>query len=255
MTQRRATRSAGRLIVIIAATTVLIGCTASDRDDASPSPSTTVAPGSSQYRIELESVGGVDRHELVAPVPVGRTVGVEVSLRSQGEAVVVELVATVVRSAADGAGQEIELQIVAVDADDPDTVDGLEPIADARSRLRRDRRLAVVEQVLDVPEGLAFRADAVARQALRAPFSLVGPLPLEPVGAGASWQVQTIEGDETVDTRQVSLAQVDAEGFLLTFGLPEGEVEIAGRIGALLPDRQTINLLDADLTVIADRAE
>jgi hypothetical protein len=252
VTHRGSARVGIGLTVVITLITLLSGCTASDEEAVVP-PSTASLAESSGYRLELESRGAGDRHDLVVPVPTGRTVGVTVSLGAQGETVRVELVATLVRADADGVGQEIELRIVDVEADDQDTADGLASIVDASSVLRRDRHLAVVEQVLDVPADLAFRADAVARQVLRAPFALVGPLPLESVGAGAVWQVQSMEDGETVDTRQVSLVEVDSDGYAFSFELPDGEVEIVGSSGALLPDRQVITLDDADLTVTAER--
>lgn len=260
MTNRGPVR-VGVALTIVAVLAMSAGCTSTDQNASSPSPTaaptssvaTTPTGPSAQYRLELGTNGDPDRHELVVPVPTGRTMAVTVSLGSDGETVAVDLVATLLRSDADGAGQEIELRITGVDADDPETVDGLASIVDSSSVLRRDRRLAVVEQVLDVPDGLAFRADAVARQALRAPFSLAGPLPLEAVGVGAAWEVQSVDGGETVDARDVSLLAVDGDGYRLAFALPDGEVEIIGRIGALLPDRQVITLVDAQLTVTADR--
>lgn len=254
MTRRRAVRAAVGLLAVTASLTVSNGCGSSDENQGATTTSTTLDPTSPSYRFELQSSGEPDRHDLVVPVPVGRTAEATVGLRSQGETVEVQLVATVLRSAADGGSQEIELRIVGVDADDVETIDGLGPIVGAASVLRLDQRHAVVEQVLDVPDDLGFRADAVARQALRAPFALIGPLPLEPVGVGSRWRVRSIERGQTVSDRAVTLVDVRPDGYVLMFELPEGLVEINGRPGALLPSRQTITLEDAELIVTANQS-
>ena len=207
----------------------------------------------SNYTFELVEFGDDERHTLVAPVPVGRTVDVVVSLSSLGETLDVQLEATVVQADAGGESQLIELVILGVEADDASTVDALAPIVGASSELVRDRRLSLVEQALDVPAGLAFRADTVARQALRAPFVLIGPLALEPIGAGASWTVETSDEGAALDSTTVEVVSVSADAFELRFEVPDGAVEISGRPGALLPDKQTITLDNATITVVAER--
>ncbi len=243
-----------RLATVALAATSLLSCTTSNGEvQASDQPA--IAPlSASNYSFELLDRGDVDRYELVAPVPVGRTADVTVSLASLGETIEVALEAKVVQAGADGAGQLIELVVVGVAADDASTVDGLLPIVGASSSLVRDERLSLVEQQLDVPPGLAFRADAVVRQALRAPFVLVGPLALEPIGSGASWTVQTTEDGAVIETASVEVLSSSAQGFHLRFEVPDGIVEIWGRAGALLPDEQVITLDNATLRVTADRS-
>lgn len=232
----------------------LVACTdGSDPTDDSGA-STTVTAISSGYRLEIESVGADERHELVSAVPVGRTARVVVSLSSQGEVIDVELEAEVIRADADGSSQDIELRVVAVRSDDPETVDGLGPIIEATSRIRRDARLAVVGQALDVPDDLGFRADAVVRQALRAPFSLAGPLPLEAVGSGASWTTVSFAPGEPDRVTNVVLETATAESYAYSFDIPQGTVAVAGRPGALLPERQDIVLDDAVVTITATPA-
>lgn len=200
------------------------------------------------------SLGDGERYALVAPLPVGRRADVTVSLSSLGETIDVQLEAVVARAGADGESQLIELVVVGVEADDSATVDGLLPIVGASSTLVRDERLSIVEQQLDVPTGLAFRADAVVRQALRAPFGLVGPMALEPVGAGASWSVETSEGNATIDASTVEVVSSTADGFQLRFEVSDGLVELKGRSGMLLPDEQVITLDNATLTVVAEHS-
>ncbi len=206
------------------------------------------------YEFELTTPGDGARFVVVAPLPVGRSADVTVVLASDGETIAVELEAEVVAADAEQAVQEIDLRIVEVRADDPRAVDVLESIVGASSVLRRDRRQAVFEQTLDIPPGLGFRADAVARQVLRAPFSLAGPVALAPVGAGANWSVTTMDGDVAVDERDVAVEFVNDDGYTLRFSLPDGEVEIQGRTGALLPDLQVITLADAEIRVEAERS-
>jgi hypothetical protein len=210
-------------------------------------------PAAARYEFQLTSFGADDRHELSVPVPVGRSAAISVSLSSQGEAIVVGLEAKLTDAPADGSSQIIDLVVVSVDADDDETIEGLAPMLSASSTLLRDERLAVVEQVLDVPPGLSFRAEAVARQALRAPFALIGPLALQAVGSGAEWTVETMEGGAVTDTRNVVVVSSSADGYVIRFDVPEGAVELSGRPGALLPGEQVVTLDDAVLTVTAER--
>lgn len=210
-------------------------------------------PASVRYEFDLKAVGDSDRHQLVAPVPVGRSAAVSVTLSAQGEAIEVGLEAIVTEAAADGSSQVVDLVVVSLDAVDAETVEGLSPILDASSTVLRDERLAVVEQVLDVPPGLSFRAEAVVRQALRAPFALVGPMALQAVGSGAAWSVETIEDGVVVEIREVSVGSSSIDGYVITFDVPGGTVDLSGRAGALLPDEQVITLDDAVLTVTAER--
>lgn len=242
-----------RLAAFAVAAATLSGCTTSDGVTVSPDTSAFAPASALAYSFELTDVGTGERHALIAPVPVGRSADVTVSLTSLGDTIDVQLEATVTQAGADGQSQLIELTIVGVDADDESTVDGLSPLVGASSSLVRDSRLSMVEQQLEVPSGLAFRADTVARQALRAPFVLVGPLALEPVADGASWTVE-MSVDGVVDASTVDVVSSTADGFELRLDVPDGEVEIRGRAGALLPDEQIITLGDATLTVVAERS-
>lgn len=238
------------LSLAISATSVGCSSTGDGTDPTDDVGLTVSGPG---YEYELASVGQGERFELVAPIPVGRSALVTVGMASHGEAVEVDLVVEVRSADAGGVGQEIELRVVEVRSDDPHTVDSLDQILDASSIVRRDARRAVVEQVLDIPAGLGFRADAVARQVLRAPFSLVGPLALVPVGVGARWTVRDTDDGIVVDEREVTVSEIDESGHVLTFAVPDGAVEIHGRVDALLPDLQIITVSDAELTVTAAR--
>lgn len=232
-----------------------LSCTSADESPVAASIAGDLAPASaSSYTIELIDAGAEDRHVLVAPLPVGRSADIVVSLGSLGETIDVSLEATLVRSGADGEGQLIELEVVGVDAGDVATEDALFSIVGASSRLVRDERLAVVEQELDVPVDLAFRADAVARQALRAPFLLAGPIVSDAVGSGASWTVQTTEDGVGISTTIVEVARSSIDGYVLHFELPGGQVEISGRPEELLPDEQIITLPDATVRVVAERS-
>lgn len=243
-----------RFAAFALAAAVLAGCTTAE-STVEPANQPVVAPVSaSQYTFELTDIGAGERHVLVAAVPVGRTADVIVSLTSIGETIDVQLEATVVQAGADGESQLIELVVVGVDADDASTVDVLLPIVGASSSLVRDSRLSLVEQQLEVPGGLAFRADTVARQALRAPFVLVGPLPLQPVGDGAMWVVEAGEDGADLGSTTVEVVDSSVDGFQLRFDVPDGVAEIKGRAGALLPDEQIITLDNATLTVIAERS-
>lgn len=232
----------------------LLGCTASEGEPVVPAAPAVAPSSASSYVLDLIDQGDVDRYDLVGLVPVGRRVNVVVTLTSLGESVVVLLEATVLRAGADGEVQLIELVVTGVNADDASTVDVLSPIVGSSTSLIRDERLAIVEQQLEVQEGLAFRADAVVRQALRAPFALVGPLPLEPVGTGASWTIETSEDGAVIDTTTVEVVRSSSEGFQLRFDVPDGVVEISGRAGALLPRQQIIMLDNASLTITAERS-
>lgn len=252
MTHRLATIAIAAAFLL--SCTALLGCTTTDAAVDEPELPVVAPVSSSDYSFELTNLGLGERHELIAPVPVGRSANVTVSLTSLDETIDVSLQATVVQAAADGQSQLIELIVVGVQADDPSTVDGLAPIVGASASLVRDSRLSIVEQQLDVPAGLAFRADAVVRQALRAPFVLVGPLALEPVGAGASWTVETSEDGAVIDSTSVEVISSSSDGFQLRFAVPDGVVEITGRAGALLPDEQLITLDNATLRVVAERS-
>ena len=243
-----------RLATLVLGAATLLSCTSTGDRIETPDQLTTAPASASNYTFGLTEIGGGERHALIAPVPVGRQADVTVSLASLGETIDVQLEATVAQAGADGESQLIELVIVGVEADDVSTVDALSPIIGASSSLVRDRRLSMVEQQLDVQAGLAFRADTVARQALRAPFVLVGPLALEPVGDGASWSVETSESEAVVISTNVEVISSSVDGFQLRFDVPEGVVEIWGRAGALLPDRQVITLDNATLTVVAERS-
>lgn len=243
-----------RLAAVGFAAVALLGCSTSE-PEVDTSETIAVAPlSASAYEFELVNLGTGERHALVAPVPVGRMADVIVSLTSLDETIDVQLEATVVQAGADGQSQLIELVIVGVDAGDGSTVDALEPIIGASSELVRDDRLSIVEQQLDVPNGLGFRADTVARQALRAPFVLVGPLALQPVGNGAAWTVETVEDGSVLDSSTVEVVSSSAEGFQLRLDVPNGVAEISIRAGALLPDEQVITLDNASVTVISERS-
>lgn len=243
-----------RLLIVLVGTWVLLGCTSAGGDVVGVD-STAVPPASaSTYTLDLVDSGDQPQFPIVAPVPVGRQANITVSLMSLGEAVDVSLVATVLQAGADGGNQLIELDVAGVDADVDATVAALSSIVGASSTLVRDQRLAVVEQELDVPSGLAFRADAVVRQALRAPFSLVGPLTLEPVGPGASWTVRFDEDADATDTLVMEVVDSSADRFELRFAVADGVAEITGQPGALLPDEQLITLDNATLRVVAERA-
>lgn len=243
-----------RLATIAITATSLLGCTTPEGEAVVTDVPAVAPPSASNYAFDLVDRGDVDRHELVGLVPVGRRAKIVVSLSSLGETVDVLLEATVLRAGADGEVQLVELVVVGVEADDTSTVNVLSPIVGSSSNLVRDERLAIVEQELDVPEGLAFRADAVVRQALRAPFALVGPLPLQPVGTGASWTIETTEDGAVVERTTVEVVSTSSEGFQLYFEIPDGVVEILGRAGALLPDEQIITLENATLSVTAKRS-
>lgn len=244
-----------RPVGLVAAVIFLLplSCTSAD-DPPTAIPVPTAPASASSYTIELLDPGAPDRHLLAAPLPVGRAADIVVSLGSTDETIEVSLEATLVRSDADGEGQLIELVVVGVDANDTAAADGLAPIIGASSRLVRDERLAVVEQELDVPDGLAFRADAVARQALRAPFVLAGPLVDLPVGSGASWTTQTDADGEASDATTVEVVRSTIDGYLLRFELADGSVEITGRPDELLPDEQVITLDDATIRIVAERS-
>jgi len=248
----------GSLGAVVALTCLLVSCTDDPLSGDGPLQSvdaTGDAPTSAsvRYEFELTGLGDENRHELTRPVPVGRAAAITVSLSSRGEAIEIGLEATVTDAPADGSNQIIELVVVRLDADDVETIAGLAAILDASSTLLRDERLAVVEQTLDVPAGLSFRADAVARQALRAPFALTGPLALRPVGTGAEWTVETIEDGVVAEIRRALVTKSSSEGYVISFAVPEGTVEMSGRAGELLPDEQVITLDDAVLTVTAER--
>lgn len=248
----------GLLGAVVGLACLLVSCTDAPLSGDGPVQSVEAAgdtptSGSVRYEFELTGLGDDDRHELTAPVPVGRAAAITVSLSSQGEAIEIGLEATVTEAPADGSNQIIELVVVRLDADNVETIAGLTAILDASSTLLRDERLAVVEQILDVPGGLSFRADAIARQALRAPFALTGPLALQPVGTGAEWTVETIEDGVVTEIRRVLVTRSSIEGYLISFAVPEGTVELSGRAGELLPDEQMITLDDAVLTVTAER--
>lgn len=245
--------SAGIIACLLIASTSLVGCSSGDESPA-VAETTVVPPSATVYRIELVDAGAADRHVLVAPVPVGRRAEISVQLASLGERIEVRLDASVIQSGASGGGQLIDLVVVGVDADDPDTVVGLQDIVGASSRLVRDERLAVVEQQLDVPEGLAFRPDAVVRQALRSPFALAGPMVTEAVGDGASWTIDTVEDGVVAETTVVEVISADADGYVLSLEVPGGSVMVTGQAGALLPDEQVITLDDATVTVVAERS-
>lgn len=251
MNQRLAT------IVVAASTllisTTLLSCTTSDGASTASDLPAIAPPSASDYTFELTNLGSGERYELIAPVPVGRTADVTVSLTSLDETVDVSLEANVVQAGADGQSQLIELIVVGIVADDASTVDGLSSIVGASASLVRDGRLSIVEQQLNVPAGLTFRADAVVRQALRAPFVLVGPLALQPVGAGATWTIETSEDGTIIDSTDVEVISNSADGFQLRFEVPDGVAEITGRPGALLPDEQLITLDNATLRVVAER--
>lgn len=242
------------LAITIAGCSAVLGCTSCGLDAGSGEDEVSSLVDGPGYEYELSSVGTGERFELLMPIPVGRSVIVTVGLASGGEIIEVDLVAEVRAADAEGVGQEIDLRVVEVRSDDPQTVDGLEEILDSSSVLRRDERLAVIEQVLDIPEGLGFRADAVARQVLRAPFSLAGPLAPVPVGTDARWIVRTTDGEVVVDEREVTVVEIGDDGYVLGFVIPDGEVEIHGRFGTLLPDLQVITLADAEVTVSALRS-
>lgn len=237
--------------ILLAVAGAVVGCTSSPVAD----PEVGVDPaGTLTYGFDLQWAGDDERYELISILPVGRTAVITVSLQSQGESVDVDLEATVVRAGADGVSQDIALDVTAVRSDDGATIDGLSSIVGASSVVRRDQRHAVVEQLLDVPTDLGFRADAVARQALRAPFSLAGPLPVLPIGDGATWSIESLDGPETIRVIEVAVIQVDSDAYALEFELANGSVETVGRIGAMLPDLQVITLDDAVVTVTAERS-
>lgn len=251
MIHRLATKTVAAAFVLSG--TALLGCTSADTVAESPELPAVAPLSAADYVFELTNFGSGERHGLVAPVPVGRIADITVSLTSLDETVDVSLQATVVQAAADGQSQLIDLVVTGVEANDASTVDGLMPIVGASASIVRDGRLSIVEQQLNVPSGLAFRADAVVRQALRAPFVLVGPLALEPVGSGAAWTVSTMQDGAVLDTTSVEVVSSSAEGFELRFEVPDGVVEITGSAGALLPDEQLITLDNATLRVVAER--
>jgi len=106
-----------RLASVALAAATLLGCTTTD-DAVVDTPEQPAMPASaSNYTFELVEFGDDERHTLVAPVPVGRTVDVVVSLSSLGETLDVQLEATVVQADAGGESQLIELVILGVEAD------------------------------------------------------------------------------------------------------------------------------------------
>lgn len=234
-----------RVAAIVVAVGFLAACTSSGEP---PEPA-SFPVSASAYSFDLIDQGASDRHPLVALVPVGRRAQVQVTMSSVSEAIDVMLEASVVQASADGSSQLVRLEITGVDSDDASTVEALAPIIGASASLVRDRRLSVVEQTLEVPAGLAFRADTVARQALRAPFALVGPLALDVVGDGAVWTVTDAADAPTT----VEVVASSAEEFQLRFDVPGGSVELTGRSGALLPSEQIITLDNAALVVTAER--
>ena len=230
------------LVRRIGAIAVLVGCTSAGPEPVTISPVPEPPASAEAYTIE--------RHPLIAPLPVGLRSEVTVSFGALGETIDVVLDVELIRSGADGGGQLIELVVISVRAGDAPTTDALLPIVGASSRLVRDERRAIVEQSLDVPAGLESRTDAIVRQALRAPFALAGPLVTDPVGAGASWQV--IRGDDAeVDITTVDVVSNTAERHVLRFAIADGDVEITGRPDEMLPDEQTISLGEAMMRVVA----
>lgn len=243
-----------RLLALSIALLALLGCTTASDGVAAVDPIVVAPASASVYSLDIIDLGEPERFPVVLPVPVGRQANITVSLTSLGDAIDVSLVATVIQAGADGRNQLVELEVVGVEAVADSTVDALVSIVGASSSLVRDERLAVVEQTLDVPTGLAFRADAVVRQALRAPFSLVGPMTLESVGPGASWTVDFDEGADAADTLLVAVVNNSSDGFDVRFEVADGVAEITGRPGTLLPDQQLITLDNAALRVVAERA-
>lgn len=244
--------------LVVAAALTAVGSAACTTDDAASTDAapaevttTTAAPPASarSYEVDLIAAGSEPRFPLVAPVPVGRSVDISVVFESRGEAVTVLVEAEVVASVAGGGGKQVDLVVANVAAEDPDTVAALEPIVGASSQLVLDERRAVVEQSLSIPEGLTFRADTIVGQALRAPFALAGPLPLDPVGVDASWSVV-----DTVSETTVQLTMVDADSYRLRIESVDATVDVSSSAGRLLPERQTIELVDATLTITSERS-
>ncbi len=240
-----------------------MGCTSVSSESgsanaSSPSapPPTALAdlpPDTAGYAIEVITLGSNERRELLEPTPVGQSTQLDVSFDSGGDPLVIGLRSEVLRSSADGQSQTVSIVIESIDTSDAALLAGLQPIVGASLEAERDPHRAVIDLDLVVPSNVGIRAEAVARQALQAPFLLGSPIPSQPFGVGGEWTLTVRSATGDSESRRYLIEDLSASVATIAVSFDGGTGLVELERGESFPLHQRVTL-DGN-TVVVDRVD
>ena len=163
------------------------------------------------YEVQLGPVGATPLRTLVTPHPIGQVTTYDVTVSDGASLIEGEVRVEVLVSAADGSQERLRLHLVGVRADGVPE-DELAPALGATMELDRDGSRVVTASQRSVPADLTRRAGLAAEAVLDAFVLGAVPLPIPPVGDGATWRIRwAVDGDAPSETL-ASVAVDDVTG-------------------------------------------
>lgn len=236
--------------VLLAAVWViaLTGCSIGS-EPATSSPSTVrdledlSGPG---YEMVVEQQGSAPHVGLSASPTVGQRRRLRVVWEQEGLRITALLGVEVVASAADGSTHTVSAELLSIEADDRAVEASLQAAIASGAELHRNDHWVIVDQRLDLSDGLGSRDEDVVRQLLVVPFAHQGPVPAFELGQGAVW-VATVRDGDARTVRRHRLVAVDDAHFEIAVDQGEVSVEYATGFGEAVAHRLVV--LDTEQAV------